>query len=324
MRIGLTYDLKDDYLALGFSEEDAAEFDRLDTIDALDETITGHGHTVERIGHVKHLAAALVAGRRWDLVFNICEGVHGIGREAQVPALLDAYAIPYTFSDPLVLALTLDKAMTKRVVRDLGIATPAFALVETMDDARHVDLPFPLFAKPYAEGTGKGIGGFSKVMDQAALVETCARLLERYKQPVLVERYLPGREFTVGIVGTGRKARAIGALEVCFGDNADATAYGYENKAYYEDLVTYRLETGSLADLCMAVALGAWRGLNCRDAGRVDLRLDEQGVPNFIEVNPLAGIHPTISDLPILCSKVGMTYKELIGEILVSAGERIT
>ena len=121
MKIGITYDLRSEYLAMGFSDDETAEFDRDDTIAAIENTLQALGHETERIGHIKQLAAALVAGKRWELVFNIAEGMYGIGREAQVPALLDAYAIPYTFSDPLVMSLTLDKAMTKRVLRDAGV-----------------------------------------------------------------------------------------------------------------------------------------------------------------------------------------------------------
>ena len=133
MKIGLTHDLRDDYLAEGYSEEETAEFDRAETIDAVDRTLTELGFRTDRIGHLKSLTGRLAAGDRWDLVFNIAEGLRGFGREAQVPALLDAYEIPYTFSDPLVLALTLHKGMTKHVIRDMGIPTPDFAVIESAD-----------------------------------------------------------------------------------------------------------------------------------------------------------------------------------------------
>jgi len=150
MRVGLTYDLRDEYLAMGYGQEETAEFDRISTIEALEGSLRRLGHETDRIGHVRSLAARLVAGDRWDLVFNIAEGLAGIGREAQVPALLDVYGIPYTFSDPLVMSLTLHKGMTKRVLRDGGIPTPAFAEVSTPRDLDKLDLPFPLFAKPVA------------------------------------------------------------------------------------------------------------------------------------------------------------------------------
>jgi D-alanine-D-alanine ligase len=322
MRIGIAYDLREAYLKAGYGEEETAEFDRPDTIEALSTALCSLGHEPVLIGRVQQLAEKLVAGERWELVFNIAEGLHGFGREAQVPALLDAYGIPYTFSDPLTTALTLHKGMAKRVVRDCGLATADFAIVECAADVQAVALPYPLFAKPVAEGTGKGISAASKVQSLQELDAVCRQLLTRYRQPVLVETYLPGREFTVGITGTGRTAVALGVLEVVLKEAAEAHAYSYHNKEYCESLIDYRLVSGPLADKLGAAALTAWRSLGCRDGGRVDLRLDAQGKPNFIEINPLAGLHPDHSDLPILGKLAGIPYHELIGRILESACER--
>src|ERR1041385_6774131 len=157
MKIGITYDLRDDYVREGYSEEDTAEFDSVETISAIEASLRALGHVADRIGHVRSLARRLALGDRWDLVFNMAEGLSGFGREAQVPALLDAFGVPYTFSDPLVLSLALHKGMAKRVVRDLGIATADFAVVERLSDINGLGLPFPLFIKPVAEGTSKGI-----------------------------------------------------------------------------------------------------------------------------------------------------------------------
>jgi D-alanine-D-alanine ligase len=190
MKIGLTYDLRSDYLAQGHGEEETAELDREDTIDGLEEALTGLGHQVVRVGHARALIARLAAGERWDLVFNIAEGIRGEARESQVPAILDVYGIPYTFSDPLVLAVCLDKGLAKHVVRTAGVPTPAFVVVRSAEDAARVDLPLPLFAKPIAEGTSKGIGPASRITSRPQLTETCAALLARYKQPVLVETFL--------------------------------------------------------------------------------------------------------------------------------------
>ena len=142
MKIGMTYDLREDYLTKGFSEEETAEFDRPDTIEAIEGALRSLGYQTDRIGNIQDLTRRLAFGDRWDLVFNIAEGLNGYGREAQVPALLDAYGIPYTFSDPLVLALTLHKGMTKRVIRDSGIPTPDFYVVESVSDVDKIDLPF--------------------------------------------------------------------------------------------------------------------------------------------------------------------------------------
>ena len=323
MKVGITYDLREEYLCEGFSLEETAEFDKPDTIDSIEEALQLLGHETERIGHVRSLVARLAGGSRWDLVFNIAEGLSGFGREAQVPAVLDAYGIPYTSSDPLVLSLTLHKGMTKRVVRDLGIPTPGFAVVETEDDVKAIGLPYPLFAKPVAEGTGKGVSGASRAEDADGLARVCRELLTRFRQPVLVETYLPGREFTVGIVGSGPGAYPLGAMEVHLGADAEAGAYSYTNKENYEQLVTYALAEDPMARNAEEVALAAWRGLGCVDGGRVDLRSDGNGVPNFIEVNPLAGLNPKHSDLPILCRMKGIPYGELIARIMDSAIERL-
>jgi D-alanine-D-alanine ligase len=321
--IGLTFDLRDAYLEAGYSEIETAEFDRADTIDSIESALQRSGYQVDRIGNVKQLANRLVNGDTWDLVFNICEGMHGIGREAQVPALLDAYQIPYVFSDALVCALTLHKGMTKDVVRAAGVATPDYAVVYELSDVNKINLPMPLFAKPIAEGTGKGVSAKSKINNQAELRAVCRALLKEHGQPVLVERFLPGREFTVGVLGTGRKAVALTTLEIVLLKGADAEVYSYRNKENCEELVRYELlPAGKLKREIETLVLRAWRALGCRDAGRMDVRLDENGQVNFIEVNPLAGIHPEHSDLPIMASMIGMHYETLISKIMTSALQR--
>lgn len=323
MNIGLTYDLRSEYLARGYSEEETAELDRDDTVVAIDEAVRRAGHTTDRIGSAGALAERLAKNQRWDLVFNICEGLHGLGREALVPAMLDAHRIPYTFSDAAVLALSLQKALTKRVVRDLGVPTPDFAVVERPEDADGVRLAYPLFAKPLAEGTGKGIDAASKIETPAALRAVCADLLARFRQPVLVEEFLPGREFTAGIVGTGAEAEVVGVMEVILNTQAEADAYSYVNKEECDDRVVYKLVKGGTERECRDVTLKAWRGLGARDAGRVDLRVSRDGKVSFIEVNPLAGLHPQHSDLPIICGLVGITFQQLIERILASAMRRM-
>jgi len=325
MLIGLTYDLRSEYLAAGFSEEETAEFDRDDTILALAEALRGLGHETDRIGNAMRLVERLARSDRWEMVFNIAEGMRGIGREAQVPALLDLYAIPYTFSDPLALTLSLHKGMTKRVLRDAGLPTPDFALVERPEDLAEIAFPPPYFAKPVAEGTSKGISAASIVRRREDLSPLCRELSQRFRQPVLVEEYLPGREFTIGILGTGGGAEVLGALEFDLLPAAEAEVYSYRNKEKCEELMTYRL--ADPADPAVreggAIALKAWRILGCRDGGRVDIRCDRNGAPFFLEINPLAGLHPSHSDLPILGALLGISYRELIDRILRSALERI-
>jgi len=319
MTIGLTYDLRDEYLALGFSEEETAEFDREGTILAIETTLDSLGYKTDRIGNIWNLVRRLERGDRWDLVFNIAEGMYGAGREAQVPALLDAYRIPYVFSGPLIMALTLDKAMTKVIVKDAGIATPEHRVVYHPRDIADINLPFPLFAKPLAEGTGKGIDPRSVIRTPQQLSEVCNDLLAKYNQPVLVETYLSGREFTAGIVGTGDRARCVGVIEIILKDNAEEGVYSYVNKEECEDRIIYSLTDPAASEACAGMALKVWKTLRCEDAGRVDIRFDEHGNPFFLEVNPLAGMHPEHSDLPILATLHGIPYRDLMTMIMDSA-----
>ena len=318
MRFGVTYDLRADYLAQGFGEEETAEFDSEITIAAICGALEALGHEPIRIGSVRQLAERLVAGERWDGVFNICEGLKGVSREAQVPALLEAYDVPYVFSDPLTLSLALDKGMAKRVVRSAGVPTPDFAVIECADDARGIDLPYPLFLKPVAEGSGKGVDAKSRVGDRMSLQRVAKDLLARFQQPVLVETFLPGREFTVGITGTGTEASALGVMEVMWTDKAAAHGYGYENKEHFEDKMHYRLAEDRVAEQASEVALGAWRALRCRDGGRVDIRFGDDGKAYFLEVNPLAGLNPDRSDLVFITRFKGLSYRDLIGRIVES------
>jgi len=326
MLIGLTYDLRSEYRAAGLSDEETAEFDRESTVEAIDGALRELGHQTDRIGHARQLIDRLSTGSRWDLVFNIAEGLSGIAREAQVPAILDVYGIPYTFSDPLVLALTLHKGLTKTVVRAAGVPTAPFAVVEQLADLTSLALPYPLFAKPIAEGTGKGVTPTSKVRDSQELEQTCARLLQQFQQPVLVETFLPGREFTIGMIGTGESAYVLGTMEILLLAKAEAEVYSYVNKEFCEDRVAYEMPKAANDPTVKAaenVALQAWRTLNCRDGGRIDIRCDAEGLPCFLEVNPLAGIHPEHSDLPIMANLLGIAYTDLIGRIIAAAKQRI-
>jgi D-alanine-D-alanine ligase len=329
MRIGLTYDLRSEYLAQGYSEEDTAEFDRADTLDHLAAAIAAAGHDVDRVGAARALIERLARGDRWDLVFNICEGLRGLGREAQVPAILDVYGIPYTFADPLTASVALHKEWTKQIVRTAGIPTPASLLVSSVReiDALRTQLPldFPLMAKPVAEGTGKGVSPDSVARSIDQLVAVTSRLLARYQQPVLIESFLPGREFTVGLLGTGDDARVLGSLEIVLNETAERDVYSYLNKEECEARVAYPYvpPTDPVVAEAERIALAAWRALDCRDAGRVDLRCDANGQPMFIEVNPLAGLHPEHSDLPMLATAIGMSYDALIGAIVASAARRV-
>ncbi|KNG91936.1 D-alanine--D-alanine ligase family protein [Pseudaestuariivita atlantica] len=323
MLIGLTYDLRDDYAGMGLSEEALAEFDSPETVEALEGALTRAGHRTDRIGNIRALSARLVAGDRWDLVFNIAEGLLGRSREAQVPALLEAYGVPYTFSDPLTQAIGLDKAISKQIVRDAGLPTAPFGVIDTAMDVICPELPFPLFLKPLAEGTGKGCENASKVCDAEAAIHVAQDLIARFGQPVLAETYLPGREFTVGILGNGADARVIAVMEITSRDHSGDQIYSFQTKEHWEEHILYRLADDAEAREAGRVALAAYRVLQCRDAARIDLRSDAAGRPQFLEVNTLAGLHPTHSDLPILSAKAGMSYDDLITDILSAALSRI-
>lgn len=318
MRIGFTYDAKADYP--GHSAEDVAEFDSEDTIAAIALSLRRLGFTVDRIGHVEHLVTRLAAGERWDIVFNIAEGMHGPAREAAIPALLDAYRIPYAFAGAVTMAVTLDKSIAKKLVAAEGIPTAAYAVVTNDDEARHVALPFPLFVKPLAEGSGKGVFAESYVTDKTQLLKSCHALLARFRQPVLVETFLPGREFTVGILGSGSNAGVIGVAEVNFQTGAQEAFNSFHNKQ--QDLEEYVLADDAEAQAAAQTALAAWRILGGEDAGRIDLRSDANGVPHFLEMNPLAGLTEGYSELPILAEKAGLGFDMLIEGIMRSAMRR--
>jgi D-alanine-D-alanine ligase len=325
LRIALTYDHKENYLAAGFTPEAVMEFDGEETIAALEGSLSALGHAVERVGRGVDLARRLAAGERWDLVFNIAEGVRGRSREAQVPAVCELFDQPYTFSDPLTCAVTLDKALAKRLVRDHGLPTAEFALVECMADLEKVSLDDgPLFVKPAAEGSSKGITGRSKVATRRELLALCAELLGTFRQPLLVEPFLPGRELTVGIVGNGDAARAVGVMEISFVAGDERFAYTAVNKGEFETRIAYRLLNGEpVSERARQIALAAYRALSCRDAARIDLRCDAAGEPQFLEANPLPGLNPRTGDLPVMSRLAGISHPELMARIVAAAGERL-
>ncbi|HRK96917.1 MAG TPA: D-alanine--D-alanine ligase [Alphaproteobacteria bacterium] len=321
--VGFTYDLRDDYIMQGFSEEDAAEFDSKETIDSIEEALQANGYVVERIGNVKALVGALATGKRWDIVFNICEGVKGIGREAQVPSLLEAYDMPFVFSSPEMLIITTDKALAKGVLRDCGIATPAWQVIEDDKNLSVKGLEFPLFMKPVAEGSSKGISEHSVVKDEDAFKKSASYFLNKYNQPVLVETYLTGREFTVGILGSGDASRVIAVMEVSLEGQPDSFGRSFLNKDVDWTMPEiYCLPDDPVAQKAGVLALAAWRGLKGRDVGRVDVRCDEQGNPWILEINALPGLNRKKSDLPILAAKSGIDHTTLIGKIMGEAKKR--
>jgi D-alanine-D-alanine ligase len=316
MRIGLVYDLRDDYRQLGFSEEEIAEFDSLATVEALDGALQALGFEAVRVGRGQKLAQALAGGARFDLVFSIAEGVKGRSREAQVPALCELYDQAYLFSDPLTMAVSLDKGVAKRIVAAAGVPTPDFLVARGEQGELDGWASFPAFVKPLAEGTGKGCESASKVTSRLELKAAVARVRNRYRQPALIEQFLPGREFTVGIVGNGAEARVIGVCEIVLRPEAEEGVYSLQNKEFCEALVIYARADDEEARAAGALALAAYNALECRDAARIDFRSDAGGKPYFLEANPLAGLHPDHSDLPILAKQNGIDFLSLLAMIL--------
>jgi len=331
MRIGIAYDLKSDVVGEEPRPEDSLEeYDGPETVAALTGTLRHLGcDTVDLGGGRKFVERMTSVDPRTpvDIVFNMAEGRGSRSREAHIPAVCEILGLPYTHSDPLTLALTLDKQLTKRVVASHGIATAPFFLIERIGDIVEALIPpFPVIAKPNGEGSSMGIRRDSVCFDRKTLVARVDALLSDYHQPVLVESYLPGAEVTVAVIGNGARSHAIGAMEIAprHGDPAQFV-YSVEIKRNYLAEVDYhvppRLPSPSIVAIERA-AVTAYRILGCRDIARIDLRLDSAGHPCLLEVNALPGLDPVRSDLPILCSRLGITYESLIGRIVWHAAKR--
>ncbi len=320
MKIGLTYDLRSWYLDQGYSMEETAEFDKQDTIDAIDYSLKKAGYETELVGNVFQLIEALSEGRRWDMVFNIAEGLYGDGRESVVPALLDQYRIPYVFSGPVIMGLSLNKHLAKLVVAAAGVPVSPGMLLNTAKEAENCSLEYPLFVKPVSEGTGKGITEKSLVRSKDELITAVKWIAEEFCQPALAEEYLPGREFTVGVTGSGSDITTIGGMEIICSDNLP---YSVKVKENYQDYCRYLPLDKDIEKECRDVAVRSWKALNAVDAGRIDLKADRNGRICFIEANPLAGLNPVHSDLPILSRMYGIDYQTLIERIMKSALARV-
>ncbi len=320
MDIGIAFDLKSDFKAAdGAPDDRLEEFDSDRTIDGIVAALAKKGHRARRLGGGRRFLEALLREPP-ELVFNISEGYGTRSREAQVPAVCEMLSIPCTHSDPLTLAVSLDKAMAKRLVATAGVAVARSVVVERLDAIDAVDLPFPLIAKPLFEGSSMGVRRTSKSSDRGALRTEVARLLSGYGEPALIEEFLPGAEFTVGVLGRGEGARVLATMEITpKNGRTEEFVYSVEVKRIWDEQVEYHVPPRRPASLIAAVervALDAYRALQCRDVGRVDVRLDGAGLPRFIELNPLPGVNPGWSDLCVLAERAGMEYDALIGAIL--------
>ena len=326
MIVGIAYDLKEDFqVAQGLPDDWLEEYDSENTIRAIQEIIEGLGHQVVRLGggvtFVDRIREEPV-----DLVFNLAEGRNGRSREAHIPALLEMLEIPYTHSDPLTLALTLDKEMTKRIIASDGIPTPDFRMIRDVADLAQMDLPYPLFVKPAYEGSSKGIRSHSRVNTPEELRREVERLLGDYGTPVLVEDFLSGREFTVGVLGNG-SPYVLAIMEVLPAEGCvEDFVYSIVMKRECGSRVRYQSPPDvsvALLGQIQDIAMRTYKILGCRDVARVDIRLDHQGMPHVIEVNPLPGIAPGYSDLVIMAECSGWSYARLIETILGHALDRL-
>ncbi|HEU5260543.1 MAG TPA: hypothetical protein VFU41_03860 [Gemmatimonadales bacterium] len=337
MRIGLAYNQKPDPASAGepASTSDAfAEWDDASTIAAVEQALGLFGSVI-RLEADQFLPQKLALARP-DLVFNMAEGLHGQNREALVPAICEYLSIPYTGSDPLTLGLSLHKGRTKEILAFRGVPTAPFACVETAPDLERVALPFPVFVKPVAEGSGKGVFANNLCQAPAQLRERGRYLLDRYTEPVLVETYLPGPEFTVAILGNGRAAYCLPVIGLDFSTlpAGAAPVYGYEAKWVWDrpeaPLAIFQCPAQVPAGLYREIertALDAYHALGCRDWCRVDIRVDRFGVPNILELNPLPGIIPDPamnSCFPKAARAAGFSYDELIQEVVRIALRRLT
>ena len=311
-----------------------AEWDEPGTIDAVERALATLGPVIRLEADASF--PARLAEARPDFVFNIAEGLYGPNRESHVPAICEFLGVPHHASDPLTLALCLHKGRAKEVMVQHGVPTAPYILARTRDDARNCTLPFPLFAKPAFEGSGKGVSTRSLCHNRAELVRLVEELLATYHQPVLVEAWLPGLEFTVPVIGNGPEARCLPIVGMRF-DTLPPGAppiYGYEAKWLWDTmdqpLDIYECPAGipaDLADQVRSAALAAYHALECRDWCRIDVRCDAAGRPMVVELNPLPGILPDPRDnscFPKAARAAGLEYDDLIRTVADIAWRRIS
>ncbi len=323
VRIGFTYNIKRVDSKGGDDAE--AEYDSPETIAAISDAIASYGHAVVHLEATPDLPR-LLAEADVDLVFNIAEGLVGRNREAQVPALCELLGISYTGSDSATLAIALDKALAKKVFKQHGILTPEFQLFETGRERLLPTLKFPVIVKPNAEGSSKGIASTSVFDDEAGMRAAVKVLIEKYRQPALVEQYITGREFTVGLLGE-RRPRVLPPMEICFKDKSkERPVYDFVVKQEWAKHVEYKCPaplTPTEARGMERIARETFDALDCRDFARIDIRMNAQGQFYVFEVNPLPGLTPDYSDLVLIAKAAGMDYRTLIGEILAGGLKRM-
>ncbi|HVU50138.1 MAG TPA: ATP-grasp domain-containing protein [Polyangia bacterium] len=324
LRIGFTFNVKRVDPKGGNDAE--AEYDAPETIEAIRDALESYGHQVLPFEATAELPRQLMQ-TPVDLVFNIAEGVAGRNREAAVPALCELMGIPYTGSDAATLSIALDKALSKRVLMQHEILTAEFQVMETGRERLSPKLKFPLIVKPNQEGSSKGVSASASVVDDEEALRAIVReLIERYRQPALIEAYIPGREFTVGLLGD-RRPRVLPPMEILFKDKSNQRpVYDFQIKQEWEKHVRYECPaqlTPAELKAIERVCRETFAALDCRDVARVDLRLTPKGEFYVIEVNPLPGLTPGYSDLCLIATAAGIEYRTLIGDILEGGLKRL-
>jgi len=321
--IGITYDLKSDWQGSSDDPIDAsAELDGHKTIECLKAAFESAGHKVVLIGGARQLINRVINNDlKVDLVFNISEGFKGRNRESQVPAILDFYNIPFAGADALTLGVTLDKVVAKKCFIADGIPTARYFKATSEDNLETLNtIGFPLFVKTLHEGTSKGITQSSRVADFEQLKEQVDRINQNYNQPALVEEFIKGTEFTVGVIGNNPPV-AMSVVQYAIGGKTSLGNEFYSYKHVAEKLVEHICPAPideKLATRLQELAVRAYSSVDCRDFGRVDFRVDEAGNPYVLEINPLPNLSP--DDVFVLFGKVkGMSYNQIINKILDEA-----
>jgi D-alanine-D-alanine ligase len=326
LKVGLTYNLKREARAEdGVPADFYAEFDEEETIDAIADALT----KIE----ADEKAYSLLRRLNPHIVFNVAEGLRGESRESYVPMILEMLGIPYTGSGPLSLAISLNKGVTHRLLSVMGVPCPAFQIFPKADVKIAPHLRFPFVVKPLAEGSSKGVRNNSLVNDERSLRRQVGWVIKTYQQPAIVEEFLPGREFTVGLLGNDEPT-ALPIVEILFDQLPDGSSplYSYEAKWIWDvpekPVDMFRCPaviSKALERELKRVAMTAFKTLNCRDVCRIDIRLDEKNKPRILDVNPLPGLIPNPdahSCLPEAARAAGYTYDQLICTILWQALKR--
>ncbi len=321
--VGITYDSYDDGLHNQVDER-FAQADKPVTIAAVSDWLTHAGFNAVHIGGIRSLVSFLAEGNDIAFVFNSCAGFYGVGHESQVAALLEAARIPYTFSDPIALTIAQDKHLAKTVAQSLGIKTAPWRRIRELTDIHGKWPTFPLCIKPATLGDSIGVHDHSVTFNESEAAIATKRILETFGVPALIEEYLPGDEYTVGILGSGRDACFVGAMRVSQACFKKYPIYTFENKSQFDGRTIYeRVEDFAVLETLRRYSLMLWREIGGRDAGRMDFKVDNEGDICFLEVNCLPGLHPISSDLVNLCLMHGVSYDALLSSIIARAAANV-